>query len=176
MFVVKWWNQNKNIWHVAVGVYYLIIFRNQSEKVSLLIKTIIIFIFIIIWTCMDLSLFEIYLKFMTMMYSILFYLNLWLNIYSLNNFVNTRGYPWIPADMKKIDGYPHNRYPTDMSTDTGWIFIQRVGYGGATTRTLPAPLTSLLIILFSVTFFNLINILVHSESICNFFAKSLLWH
>ena len=65
------------------------------------------------------------------------------NICFLNNFVNTRGYPWIPADMKKIDGYPHNRYPTDMGMGTGQIFIQRVGYGGATTRILPAPLTSL---------------------------------
>jgi len=46
-------------------------------------------------------------------------------------------------DMKKIDGYPHNGYPTDMGMGTGQIFIQRVGYGGATTRTLPAPLTSL---------------------------------
>ena len=53
---------------------------------DLLIKTLIkgfhcverhfIFSFIIIWTCMDLSLFELYLKFMTMMYFILFYLNL----------------------------------------------------------------------------------------------------
>ena len=45
--------------------------------------------------------------------------------------------------MKKIDGYPHNGYPTDMGMGTGQIFIRRVGYGGATTRTLPAPLTSL---------------------------------
>jgi len=45
--------------------------------------------------------------------------------------------------MKKIGGYPHNGYPTDMGTGTGRIFIQRVGYGGTTTRTLPAPLTSL---------------------------------
>jgi len=45
--------------------------------------------------------------------------------------------------MKKIDGYPHNGYPTDMGTGTGRIFIQRVEYGGAATRTLPAPLTSL---------------------------------
>jgi len=50
--------------------------------------------------------------------------------------VDTRGY-------KKIDGYPHNGYPTDMDMGTWQIFIQRVGYGGATTRTLPAPLTSL---------------------------------
>jgi len=76
---------------------------------------------------MNLSLFEIYLKFMTMMYFILFYLNLWLNIYFLNNFVNSRGYSWISADMKKIDGYPHNGYPTDMGTDTVRIFIQRIG-------------------------------------------------
>jgi len=62
----------------------------------------------------------------------------------LNNFINIRGYLWIPADMKKIGGYLHNGYPTDMGTDTGRIFIKRVGYGGATTRTLPAPLTSLL--------------------------------
>jgi len=43
--------------------------------------------------------------------------------------------------MRKIGGYPHNGYPTDMGTGTGQIFIQQVGYGGATTRTLPAPLT-----------------------------------
>jgi len=61
----------------------------------------------------------------------------------LNIYVNTRGYPWIPANMKKIDGYPHNRYPTDMDTGTGQIFIQRIGYGGGTTRILPIPLTSL---------------------------------
>jgi len=58
----------------------------------------------------------------------------------LNNFANIRGYLWIPADMKKIGGYP-----TDMGTGTEQIFIQRVEYRGATTRTLPAPLTSLLI-------------------------------
>ena len=45
--------------------------------------------------------------------------------------------------MKKIDRYPHNGYPTNMGMGTGRIFIQRVGYEGATTRTLPAPLTSL---------------------------------
>jgi len=42
--------------------------------------------------------------------------------------------------MKKIGGYPHNGYPTDMDTDTRQIFIQ---YVGAITRTLPTPLTSL---------------------------------
>jgi len=47
------------------------------------------------------------------------------------------------VDMKKIDGYPHNGYPTDMDTGTRQIFIQQIGYEGATTRTLPAPLTSL---------------------------------
>jgi len=71
---------------------------------------------------MNLSLFELYLKFRIVMYFILF-LNLWLNI-----FVNTRGYPWIPADMKKIDGYPHNGFPTNIGTGTWHIFIQRVGY------------------------------------------------
>jgi len=45
--------------------------------------------------------------------------------------------------MKKIDGYPHNEYPTDMGMGTGRIFIQRIGYEGATTHTLSAPLTSL---------------------------------
>jgi len=44
---------------------------------------------------------------------------------------------------KKIGGYPHNGYSTDMGTSMGRIFIQQVGYEGATTRTLPAPLTSL---------------------------------
>jgi len=68
---------------------------------------------------MDLNLFELYFKLMTAMYFILFYLNLWLNIYLLNNFVipaGTRGY-------EKIDGYPHNRYQMDMGTGTGQIFI-----------------------------------------------------
>jgi len=95
---------------------------------------------------MDLRLFERYFKFMRVVYFILFYLNLWLNIYFLNNFVNTRGYPWIPADMKKIYGYSHNGYPTNMDTGMERIFIRRIGCGGATTRTLPAPLTSLTII------------------------------
>jgi len=61
-----------------------------------------------------------------------------------NIYVNTRGYPWIPANMKKIGGYSHNKYVMDMGTGTRRIFIQRIGYGGATTCTLPAPLTSLL--------------------------------
>ena len=30
-----------------------------------------------------------------------------------------------------------------IDTSTGWTFIQRVGYEGATTRTLPVPLTFL---------------------------------
>ena len=45
--------------------------------------------------------------------------------------------------MKTIDGYPHNGYPMDMGTGTvrdEYLFSK---YGGATTRTLPAPLTSL---------------------------------
>jgi len=39
--------------------------------------------------------------------------------------------------MKKIGGYQHNGYPTDMGTGTRQIFIKWIGYGGATTRTLP---------------------------------------
>jgi len=48
--------------------------------------------------------------------------------YFLNNFVNIRGYPWIPADMKKIDRYPHNGYLTNIDIHTGRIFILRIGY------------------------------------------------
>jgi len=47
--------------------------------------------------------------------------------------------------MKKIGRYPHNEYPTDKGTSTGQIFIQQVGYMGAITRTLPVPLTSLIL-------------------------------
>jgi len=50
---------------------------------------------------------------------------------------------WIPANMKKIDKYPHNGYSTNMSMNTGRIFIKQVRYGGTTTHTLLAPLTSL---------------------------------
>jgi len=66
----------------------------------------------------------------------------------LNNFINTRRYPWIFVNMKKIDRYPHNRYPMDMSMGTRRIFIQQVGYKGATTRTLPTSLTFLVVKLF----------------------------
>jgi len=41
--------------------------------------------------------------------------------------------------MKKIDGYPHNGYPTDMDTGTGQIFIQRVGYTPYPTRPVDIP-------------------------------------
>jgi len=44
-------------------------------------------------------------------------------------------------EYKKID-----RYPMNMDTDTGRIFILRVWYGRATICTLPALLTSLAII------------------------------
>ena len=50
-------------------------------------------------------------------------------------------------DIKKLCRYPHNGYPTDMDTCTGQIFIQRVWYEGATTRSIPALLTSLHMIL-----------------------------
>jgi len=92
---------------------------------------------------MNLSLFELYLKFITVMYFILFYLNLWLNIYCLNNFCK---YPLVSLDTrryKKISGYPHNGYPTDMGIGTGLIFIQWVGCEGVITRTLSVPLTFL---------------------------------
>jgi len=74
----------------------------------------------------------------------------------LNNFVNTREYPWIPANMKKIDEYPYSGYPTDMGMGTGRIFIQRVEYGGATTGALPAPLTSLHLTNYLNTYFILL--------------------
>jgi len=68
---------------VGVEVYYLFIlfifqksigesgFVDQSTN-----ERHFIFIFIIIWTCMNLSLVELYLKFMTVIYFVLFYLNL----------------------------------------------------------------------------------------------------
>jgi len=43
-----------------------------------------------------------------------------LNIYFYFS-VNTRG--WISVNIKKLCGYPHNGYPTDMGTGTGQIFI-----------------------------------------------------
>ena len=46
---------------------------------------------------------------------------------------------------KKLCEYPHNGYPTDMDMGTGRIFNQQVRYEGATTRTIPAQLTSLAI-------------------------------
>jgi len=60
-------------------------FRNQPKKVGLskhklknfhCVECHFIFTFKIIWICTNLSLFEFYLKFMTLMYFILFYLNL----------------------------------------------------------------------------------------------------
>jgi len=125
-------------------------FRNQSEKVGLLIKTLIkefplcwTSFYIYFYNYLDLYRLELVWNLFKIYDSDAFYFILWLNIYFLNNFVNTRGYSWISADMKKIDEYPHNGYPTDIGTGTGQIFIQRVGYRGATTCTLPDPLTSL---------------------------------
>jgi len=125
--------------------------RNQLKKVSLLIKALIKK-FLLCWTSFYIYFYNylgLYkLEFIWTLFKIynsdIFYLNLWLNICFLNNFANIHGYPWISTDMKKIGGYPHNGYLTDMDIGTGRIFIQRVGYEGATTRTLPAPLTSLL--------------------------------
>jgi len=61
-----------------------------------------------------------------------------------NNFVNICGYPWIPADMKKIDGYSHNGCPHNgygYEYETYIYLVDRVRE--TTTRTLSAPLTSL---------------------------------
>ena len=126
---------------------FCLFFRNQSEEVNLLIKALIkefslcwtrhfIFTIIIIWICMNLNWFELYLKFMTVMYFILFYFNLWLNICFLNNFVNTHGYPWILTYKKKIGGYPY-RYGYGYETDIYPASKVR----GTTTHILPAPLT-----------------------------------
>jgi len=96
ILVVKWWNQNKNIWHVAIEIYYLffiLFFRNQLEKVDFLIKTLMKE-FSLCWTSFYiyfynyLNLYELefiwtLFKILTIMYFILFYLNLWLNIYFL---------------------------------------------------------------------------------------------
>jgi len=126
-------------WHLGFIIW--LFFKNQYEKVSLLIKTLIkeyplclTSFYIYFYNYLDRyelefvwTLFKIYDS--DVFYFILFYLNLWLNIYFLNNFVNTRGYPWIPINIKKIDGYPYNGYPTNMGTSTGRIFIQRIEYG-----------------------------------------------
>jgi len=64
-----------------------------------------------------------------------------------SSFICKCRYLWIFVNIKKICWYPHNKCITDtykdMGTGTKHIFIQRVGYKGATTRTLPALLTSL---------------------------------
>jgi len=81
---------------------------------------------------------------MTVIYFILFYLNLWLNIYFLNNFVNTRGYPWISTGMKKIDGYritDTNEYGYRYGTNIYLTGRVRGSYYPYPTR--PALLTSL---------------------------------
>jgi len=75
------------------------------------------------------------------MLCIVFYLNLKLKY--IVKYIFLFVYPQVPVDIKKLCGYPHNGYLTDMGTGTGQIFIQWVGYEGATTYTLPAPLTSL---------------------------------
>ena len=122
-----------NTWQLSFIIcLFCLFFRNQSEKVSLLIKALInkfslcwtsfIFIFIIIWTCMNLSLFELYLKFMTVIYFILFYLNLWLNICFLNNFVNIHGicgYMWIWKNRRVPDEYGYE-YGTDIYPSRVW--------------------------------------------------------
>jgi len=61
------------------------------------------------------------------MLCIVFYMNLQLKYVAkylfLPFFVNTRGYPWISRDIKKLCRYLHNGYLTDMSMGTRQIFI-----------------------------------------------------
>ena len=67
---------------------------------------------------------------MNVIYCILFELQLkYVVKYLFLIFVNTCGYPWVSVNVKKLCGYSHNGYPTDIDTDTGWIFIKRIGYG-----------------------------------------------
>jgi len=66
------------------------------------------------------------------MLCIVFYLNLRLKYVVKYLFLFFCKYPYIFVDIKKLCGTEH-------------IFIQWIGYGGTTTRTLPAPLTSLII-------------------------------
>jgi len=47
------------------------------------------------------------------------------------------------CEYEKNRQVTHKRYSTNIGTDTGQIFIQRVMYEGAITRILPVPLTSL---------------------------------
>ena len=110
---------------------FCLFFGNQLEKVDLLIKALIkefplgwTSFYIYFYNYLDIYQLEFFWTLFkicdsNVFYLILFYLNLWLNIYFLNNFANTCRYPWIPANMKKIGGYPHNGYPTDMGTNTG---------------------------------------------------------
>lgn len=56
---------------------------------------------------------------------------------------------WISMNIKKLYGYPYNAYWTDMYTRTRQIFIQRVRYESVIIRTLPIPVTSLLLIKFT---------------------------
>jgi len=35
MLIVKWWNQNKNTWHVAIEVYYLFILQESIRESEL---------------------------------------------------------------------------------------------------------------------------------------------
>ena len=55
----------------------------------------------------------------------------------LNIYLYFFKYSRVPVNIKKLCGYSHNGYSTDMSTGTRQIFIQRVGYGGPTI--LPYP-------------------------------------
>jgi len=52
-------------------------------------------------------------------------------------------YPRVLVDIKKYVSTHIMDTCTNMGTSTGQIFIQLVGFGGATTHTLLAMLTSL---------------------------------
>jgi len=58
------------------------------------------------------------------MLCIVFYLNLQLKYVVKYLFLFFCKYPWVPVDIKKLCGYPHNGYLTDMDTGTRQIFIQ----------------------------------------------------
>jgi len=132
-------------------------YSNQSEKVDLLIKKLIkefplcwTSFYIYFYNYLDLyglelvwNLFKIYGS--DVFYFILF--EFMIKYLFLNNFINTRGYPWISAGMKKIDGYPHNGYPTYMGMGTGdnINFYHYPSYISLAKSSLPKLLTYLIL-------------------------------
>jgi len=72
------------------------------------------------------------------MLCIVFYLNLWLKYVVKYLFLLFYKYLRVPVDIKKLCGYLHNRYPTDIDTYTKMeqIFIQQIKYRRTTIHTL----------------------------------------